>query len=385
MGKAAERLTDAFVRRLSAGDRPQVLYWDTEIGGFAVRVTHAGCKAFVLDYRIGGRQRRITLGNYPDWSVQAAREAAKNLKREVDVGRDPMGERHAERAAPTIAELWEIYSREYLPRKAQRSQLDERLMWERLILPRLGKEKVAAVTHEQVEALHNSITVERGTPVRANRTIEVLRKALNWAIRRKWRTDNPASGVHRNPEEKRQRYLTPEELNRLCGALDRHRERSSAAALKFLILTGARMGEALNATWDQFDLGAGIWIKPSAHTKQRREHRVPLSQAAMTLLQELRASSTGRYVFPGKSPDKQLTDVKRTWRAVCEAARLRNTRIHDLRHSFASLLVSEGASLPVIGQLLGHTQVSTTARYSHLYDDVLRSAAEKVGSAIHQR
>ena len=112
---------------------------------------------------------------------------------------------------------------------------------------------------------------------------------------------------------------------------------------------------------------------------------MPLSKAAMTLLQELRASSAGRYVFPGKSPDKQLTDVKRTWRAVCEAARLRNTRIHDLRHSFASLLVSEGASLPVIGQLLGHTQVSTTARYSHLYDDVLRSAAEKVGSAIHQR
>ena len=173
MGKAAERLTDAFVRRLSAGDRPQVLYWDTEIGGFAVRVTQAGCKAFVLDYRIGGRQRRITLGSYPDWSVQAAREAAKDLKREVDLGRDPMGERHAERAAPTIAELWEIYSREYLPRKAQRSQLDERLMWERLILPRLGKEKVATVTHEQVEALHNSITVERGTPVRANRTIEV--------------------------------------------------------------------------------------------------------------------------------------------------------------------------------------------------------------------
>lgn len=218
--------------------------------------------------------------------------------------------------------------------------------------------------------------------MRANRTIEVLRKALNWSIRRGWRADNPASGVHRNPEEKRQRYLTPEELSRLCAALDVHRERSSAAALKFLILTGARLGEALNATWGHFDLGAGIWTKPSAHTKQRREHRVPLSRAAIALLQQLRAASPGTYVFPGKLPDKPLADVKRTWRAVCEAAGIENARIHDLRHSFASLLVSNGASLPVIGQLLGHTQVGTTARYSHLYDDPLRAAAETVGSTL---
>jgi integrase len=159
-----------------------------------------------------------------------------------------------------------------------------------------------------------------------NRTIEVLRKALNWAIRREWRAENPASGIRRNPEHKRQRYLTPEELMRLWAALDAHRERRSAAALRFLILTGARRGEALNATWDQFDLGAGIWTKPSAHTKQRREHRVPLSGAAMALVRELRTASQGAYVFAGNTPDEPLTDIKRTWRAVCEAAGIKNAR-----------------------------------------------------------
>jgi integrase len=380
----AERITDALVRKAEPAEAGLRFIWDTLVKGFALRVTVRGAKSFVLDYRIRGRQRRITIGSYPEWSVAAAREAAKDMKREVDLGGDPMGERHADRTAPTVQDLWRQYEADYLPRKAERTQADERSMWRNLILLALGKMKVVDVTHEEVQALHRQITDKRGTPVRANRTVEVLRKAFNLAIRWKWRPDNPATGIQRNQEEKRTRYLSQQELARLSKALAEHHERVSADAIRFLMLTGARRGEVLNARWDMFDLGAGIWTKPSAHTKQRREHRVPLSAPARALLAGLKRSTEGDFVFPGKAPDQPLSDIKKTWASVCRKARVEGARIHDLRHSFASILVSQGASLPLIGALLGHTQVATTARYAHLYDEPLREAAELVGSAIDQ-
>ena len=412
-----ERLTDTLVRKALPPARGQSLLWDAEVKGFALRVTPGGAKSFLLDYRAEGRQRRITIGSYPDWSVQAARQAAKDLKREVDRGRDPMGQRHARRAEPTLQDLWERYRHEHLPRKAPRSQADELSMWEKIILPRLGKLKLSAIEHETIDSLHKDITDIRGTPVRANRTIEALRKAFNLGIRWNWCEQNPASGVRRNPEDKRSRYLNKSEIAALARALNEHSEPISANAIKLLMLTGARRGEVLGATWAMFDLNNGVWSKPSAHTKQRRLHRVPLSGPALRLLAQMkeeathkarqRAVSVSPYVFPG-ADGKPLTDIKRTWTSVCCKAglveqvakksrdgKLRkgkdgkpimvsqpSVRLHDLRHSFASILVSAGASLPLIGQMLGHTQVQTTQRYAHLYDDPLRKAAETVGEFI---
>lgn len=148
-----------------------------------------------------------------------------------------------------------------------------------------------------------------------------------------------------------------------------------------MLLTGCRRGEALTATWDQFDLEAGVWTKPSAHTKQRKLHRVPLSGAAVALLQGMRHEAASPFVFPG-APGKPLSCVKRTWEAVGAVAGLEGVRLHDLRHTYASVLVSAGLSLPVIGALLGHTQTQTTARYSHLMDDPLRLATEKAASIL---
>lgn len=416
-GTAPSRLSEAAARKALPSARGHTMMWDADVKGFALRVTQGGAKSFVLDYRVGGRQRRITIGAHPDWSVAAAREAAKEMKREVDLGRDPMGERRAQRESPTMSDLWERYEREYLPKKAARSQVDERIMWNKIILPRFGKIKVAAITHDDIDALHRDITTIRKTPVRANRTVEVLRRAFNLAVRWKWRDDNPATGVRRNPEEKRNRYLNRSEIAALAVALSEHSETLSANAIKLLMLTGARRGEVLGATWDMFDLENGVWTKPSSHTKQRRLHRVPLSGAAVGLLREMRCSAVQKakqdqvavdsFLFPG-TDGKSLTDIKRTWVSVCRSAGLiaqvekksrdgkvvldRNgvpatvlkptVRLHDIRHSFASILVSAGASLPLIGQMLGHTQVQTTARYAHLYDDPLRAAAERVGQVI---
>lgn len=401
------RLTDQIVKKALPPVRGQAMFWDDEIKGFGLRVTPGGAKSFILDYRADGRQRRITIGASPDWTVAAAREAAKKLKREVDNGSDPMGDRHDERNAATMAELWEKYEREHLGQKSDRSQADEKSMWKNIILPRFGKMKLTSITASEIDSLHRDITNIRKTPVRANRVIEVLRKAFNLAIRWKWLKENPVTGVRRNPEEKRDRYLNKQEISALVTALNEHKEQDSANAIKLLMLTGARKSEVLGATWEMFDLENGIWTKPSSHTKQRKLHRVPLSPPALRLLKEIKEESSSVYIFPG-TDKKPLQDVKRTWVTVCKKAGLvesvpkkdrkgkvvkdkngedvmelvPNVRLHDLRHSFASILVSGGASLPLIGQMLGHTQVSTTQRYAHLYDAPLRKAAEMVSDAI---
>jgi integrase len=402
-----EKLTDAIARKALPPSSGQCFLWDGEVKGFALRVTARGAKSFVLDYRVDGRQRRITLGNYPDWTVQAARAAAKTMKWDVDLGQDPMGERHALRDAPTVQDLWERYQSEKLPTKAARTQTDERSMWHKIILPRLGKHRIADVTYNDIDELHRDVTRIRKTPVRANRMVEVLRGAFNFAIRWHWRQDNPARGVQRNPEEKRERYLSKSELMALARALNEHPEVTSANAIKLLLLTGARRGEVLGARWDMFDLEEGIWVKPSAHTKQRRTHRVPLSSPALELLKSMHFDAKNPFVFCG-AEGKPLVDIKRTWVSVCKTAgfvdltekRTRsgkpvfdeagtpilieqpNLRIHDLRHAFASVLVSAGASLPLIGQLLGHTQAQTTLRYAHLFDRPMRDAAEAVGTFV---
>jgi integrase len=253
-------------------------------------------------------------------------------------------------------------------------------MFNNYILPGLGsKSKLADIRASDIDKLHSSISKKHQT--RANRIIGTLRKAFNLAKRWEWVTDNPCMGVNWNAEIPRNRYLSEDELCRFMNALDKHKEVISANVIKLLIYTGARRGETMKATWSQFDLEQGIWIKPSSHTKQRREHRVPLSPQAIELLKRIKRSAKSDFVFPGREGD-HITDVKKSWDTIRRAAKLENIRLHDLRHSYASLLVSGGLSLPVIGALLGHTQSQTTMRYSHLMDAPLRLATSGVGSMI---
>jgi integrase len=263
-------------------------------------------------------------------------------------------------------------------------------MWHKIVLPRLGAMKVAAVRHDDIDALHAEVSKTR--PVRANRIVEVVRKAFNLAIRWGWRADNPASGVHCNHEEKRARYLSAAELIKLSEALAAHPSQNAVNAVRLLLLTGARRGEVLSATWDQFDLDAGVWTKPSAHTKQKQEHRVPISAPARQLLVEMKTAAEARarekkhelsaYLFPARIGDGPMVEIKTAWATLCKAAKLNGVRLHDIRHTYASVLASAGLSLPVIGALLGHTQPGTTARYAHLFDNPLRAATERVGAVV---
>ncbi len=207
---------------------------------------------------------------------------------------------------------------------------------------------------------------------------------FNLAIRWELRPDNPAASFIRNPESPRERFLDHKEIGRLSEALAAHPNQRMANVIRLLMLTGARRGEVLKARWEQLDLDRAVWTKPAATTKQRRLHRAPISGAAVALLRMIRAHVPGDcpWVFPGDASGKPVIEIKRFWHNVRAEAGLEDVRIHDLRHTFASLLVSGGMSLPMIGRLLGHTQVQTTHRYAHLFDDPLRTGLNEVGELL---
>jgi integrase len=440
----AEKLGDRLVKALGAPESGSKITYDSEVAGFAVRVTASGARAFILRYRFAGRSRLLTIGSFPDWSTTAARDEATRLKRRIDLGEDPMGERHDERAAPTVSLLIDTFKAEHLPKRRPATVREYAAILDKIVRPELGAMKVRDVTHADVERLHRRLSAR--TPFRANRTAAVISKMMSFAIKREWRSDNPVKGLERNAEEARERYLTIPELRALAQALREHSDQRSANVIRFLLMTGARRGEVLSATWEMFDLETGVWVKPSSHTKQKRLHRVPLSAPALGLLRAIRAGQDPheRFVFPGDKPGAHLTDVKKSWAALTAkatvlmwaeqpetpagalVARLRaqasarrsgfdkagaavvplsppklpsledcrvaaeaegwalpaglaDVRAHDLRHTYASILASGGASLPMIGSLLGHSQAATTKRYAHLFDDPLRAAAERVG------
>src|SRR3954451_13639995 len=260
--RATTRLTDRSIRALPAPAKGAVITYDADLSGLGIRITARDVRSFVLNYVVHGRERRMTIGRFPTWSATAAREEAKELRRKIEANIDPLDEQaeqaqaaEAARAAPTMQDLFDRYAAEHLPRKAARSASDDRSVWQQLILPRVGSMKVDAIKPSDIDALHAEVSLTR--PVRANRMVEVVRKAFNLAIRWGWRTDNPAAGVHRNREEKRARYLSGAEILSLSQALAAHPERTSANAIRLLMLTGARRSEVLGAGWDMFDLDAG--------------------------------------------------------------------------------------------------------------------------------
>lgn len=376
------KLTDRFVRGCAVPDTGYRVHWDSDQSGFGLRITARGTRSFILNYRNDrGRERRITIGTYPDWSVQAAREEAKRLRRDVDRGSDPMAERHEIRTAETVGDLAQRYLAEHAIAKRASSRLNDERLIKRYVLPKLGKLRVVDVRHDDIATLHRAM---RNRPYQANRLAALLGKMFALAERWELRSDNPARGISRYQEEKRHRYLTGDELKRLINALEDTPNQKLANAIRLLLLTGARKSEVLGARWEQFDLDRGVWIKPSAHTKQKREHRVPLSAPALQLLSNMRASApdNAEHLFPSRLAAQPVSEIKKFWQEICEKASIVDCRVHDLRHTYASILASAGLSLPIIGALLGHTQASTTHRYAHLFDDPLREATERVGSFL---
>jgi integrase len=376
-------LTDAAIRRLPTPAKGNKVYYDTSVKGFGVRVTASGAHSFVVNYVTkAGRERRITIGSATNWQTTAARAEAKRLKQLIDQGGDPLADVEAERGAPTVADLIDRFDQEHLARKAPGTAADYRRMLANHIRPHFGPHaKVTDVTFSDVDALHRKIT-KTGASYAANRCVAVISKMFTLAIKWRMRSDNPAKGVERNAEQKRKRYPTQQENERLTKALDEHPDQQAADIIRLMRLTGCRVGEARSVRWANIDLTRGLWTKPGSTTKQRTDHVVPLSAPARELLKEIRRRTNSPWVFPADSAPGHRVAINKNWIVICKSARITSLRIHDLRHGFASQLVSSGASLPLIGSLLGHSNPLTTSRYSHLYDSPQREAVEHIGALI---
>lgn len=400
-------LTEKVVKAAEAQAGRKVFIFDDDCIGFALSISSAGSKRFVLDYYVAGRQRRVTIGAWPAWSVVAARAEAQVLKREVNRGVDPLARRDEAREASTVAVLADDYMKHHLPRLAARNASDQKSMLLRLVLPEWGRRKVAEITPLDVETLldkvaegrsrpakakpknkrRRALAPARPTPIRANRCGEMLRKMFALAMVWKMRADNPASGFRRRLEVARETFLAMAEIERLADALAVAEDQRAAGIVRLCMLTGCRLGEARCARFDQFNLALGIWTKQAAQTKQRRVHRLPISAdtAALVRLRKEAVPDGCPWLFPGEVEGQPVAEIRRFWRHLQEAVGIEGVRLHDLRHTFASLLVSGGASLEIIGKLLGHTQAKTTQRYAHLMDSPLRAGVDAVGGLLRPR
>jgi integrase len=303
---------------------------------------------------------------------------------EVSGGGDPSRTRQDDRKSPTFREFAERYMLEHsLKRKKPNSVATDRRLLDNHILSALGAKKIQAIDRKDIRALHQGMAA---IPYAANRAMTLLAHLFTMAEKWGVRPDgtNPCRHVERFPEEKRERYLTPDEINRLSEVLAKaEQEQTEPAAvvlaLRLLLLTGCRMGEILTLQWAFLDMDKGVLNLPDSKTGKKT---VYLSAPALAVLAAAERLPGNAYVVPGRKPGACLVNLEKPWRRVRARAGLESVRLHDLRHTFASMGAAAGLSLPMIGKLLGHTQVQTTARYAHLAADPMMQAANTIGHTI---
>ncbi|SDO87377.1 Site-specific recombinase XerD [Filomicrobium insigne] len=414
--------TTKLTRRGLAGLTPadkRVVYYDEDLAGFAMRVESTGRMTYFVEYRpgAGGRgvaKKRLTLGTTAELKPEEARERAKTFLAQVRLGSDPAMAKAKAKRVPTFAK----YAAEHLDAMDEIAQKhpeqatlrpgsirNYRSLLKRHVGPAIGSCQLDAISRDEIKRLHTRIG--KTSPTTANRCLEFIGsiyKAADHAGHVEEGT-NPARSIKAYKERKRERYLTPLELARLGEAIRiaettgipydppsrpgkkaKHVPKNvpptiidqyTAAALRLLIFSGARLREILHAKWADVDMSRGLL---TVFSKTGRRHIVLPAPALEILVGLPRTNSP--YVIRSSVPDQPRADLNRPWRGIRRMAGLPDLRIHDLRHSFASVAVSGGASLPMIGALLGHASPTTTQRYAHLAADPVRAAAEAAAGAI---
>jgi integrase len=376
MAEPATKITKAAVDRLAPGE----MVWDADVRGFGVRCQRRD-RVYMVKYRSQGRQRWFTIGKHGSpWTPELARREAKRLLGLVAEGKDPADKKQKDRSAPTVDALADRFLEEHVEAKSKdRTFTEYKRLVERIVKPELGRLKVDEVRSSDIERLHLKF---RATPYQANRLVALLSKMFNWSGRRGER--NPCVGIERFGEQKRRRYLSSAELARLGAALVRAEEEELTspyviAAIRLLVFTGARLTEILTLRWDHVDLERGFLNLADRKTGAKT---IYLNVAAKRLLTTLPRLDGNPFVVPGERQGRHLVNLEKPWRKVREIAQLPDVRLHDLRHSFASIGAGAGLGLPVIGALLGHAQAATTARYAHLASDPLQQAADVIGERL---
>lgn len=365
--------------------------WDDAIPGLYLRVEPSGLKTFYLFYRTAlYRQRRLKLGAYGVLTLEQARERARAALVSVSGGQDPAGERKDQREAPTVADLAERYMAEVTPTKAPTTAVRERTKWTRHILPALRAFRVVELQQADVARFHRAVSTSSGI-VNGNRVLATLSHAFTMAERWQWRPvgSNPCRGVEFNREPKRKGALSADQVLLLGEALDRlaasddRADRMFAAQLRLLLLTGARRSEWQRARVEHLDLARAV-LRVPANKEGNPDKTLPLSPEALAIALEAADGRSEGWLFPSPK-DEAVPFVwidRRWWRLQADIGLPAGTHLHDLRHTFASLALSLGYSLEVIGGVLGHSIRDTTARYAYLLDDPRRAALENIGDAV---
>ena len=378
MANRIPRITKRSVDAIKVG-RTDTVYWDGELTGFGLRVRRSGRKSYIVQTRIAGKLCWFTIGPHGPLNPDQARARALEILACAKKGIDPRDADARREAEPSMADLGRRFLEEYVPVHCKPSTREEYSRSVRLFVdPVIGELRVPEVQRKDIAALHHGL---RDKPYQANRTLGVLSKMFSLAEVWGWRPDgsNPCRHVKRYKEHKRERFLSPEETERLGQVLCEVEEEmpSAVAAFRLLLLTGCRMSEIRDLRWE--------YVKddcielPDAKTGGRV---VPLGPEARAVLSAIPRDEDNPWVIAGRLPGSHLTDLQRPWRRIRKQAGLEDVRIHDLRHSFASRALALGESLTMIGKLLGHTQVQTTARYAHLARDSIQTAAARITGSI---
>ena len=379
------RITRKTVDALSAREREYML-WDCDVRGFGVRVHPSGRKVYLVKYRHHGRVIKKTIGPHGTVPPVAARARAAEIITAARTGRDMTGQLLEPRKdeGATVHDLVGRFLAEYVATHCKPSSAHSyEIAIRRHVLPRLGRRRVAEITRGDAAAMHHQM---RGTPFAANRTLGILSAMFTaaelWGLRPQG--SNPCRHVKRFRERRRERFLSDEEYRRLGAALREAEDTGTVAdaaiaAIRLLMLTGCRLSEIMTLRWDQVALEVGELRLPDSKTGAKVVH---LGEPARAVLRGIASEKGNPWVIRGRRPGSRLASLHFPWGRIRKRAGLDDVRLHDLRHSFASggLLVGEG--LPMIGKLLGHSQVQTTARYAHLADDPVKAAADRIATRI---
>jgi integrase len=377
-----KRIIDALVPK-----KTNFFFWDTELKGFGLKVTPSGSKVYVLQYRMGGREttaRRFTLGKHGAWTPDRARKEALKLLALVSSGTDPAEAKQASKAGLTLAKFARRYLEEHAqPHKKPRSVAEDRRNLTKLVLPVLGEKRIDKITRTHIAKLHHDL---RKTPVAANRVLAVLTTLFNLAERWGHRPDgsNPCRHVQKFKERKRDRFLSEAELTHLGKVLKEAEDKqayslSVLAAIRLLIFLGARLSEVLSLKWEYLNFETQSLRLPDSKTGAKTLYLSPPALAVLDTLPQIQGNP---HILPGVKEGAHLVNLQAAWAQLRQKANIADVRLHDLRHNFASVAVAQGMSLPMIGALLGHHDVTTTSRYAHLSQNPLRQANEAIGNRI---
>ncbi len=363
-----------------------VILWDSEISGFCCKITPAGKKSYFLYYRTQDRrQRKPKIGDHGIMTSEQARNIAQIWLLEVSQGKDPSAEKQESRENPTLKELAAQYMREHAPRKKASSSKEDQRLWDQHILPSLGRLKVSSLERSDISKLQHSL---QNLSTTANRVLSLLSKALNlaelWGYRPNY--SNPCLHVKKYKENKRERFLNPDEVALLMNSLDAEEKSShnpwSLYAIRLLLVTGCRLNEILTLKWEEVDFNNQFLRLSDSKTGKKL---VYLSTVAIDILKKIPKEEDNPYVICGDKPKSHLVNLQKPWRRIRSKIGLDDVRIHDLRHTFASIAAGKGVSLPIIGALMGHKQTQTTARYAHLIGQPLLEASELISGQIMQK